>query len=245
MELQKPTDRIIKATLVSLVRKVAWGPSRDMLLKESARLRAAAGEATKQVNGIVLNELFTHNAREGVEDDAFRDARQREGILRTRADELHWKSQLYALAAAARFPRDEDQTLKNFVMNIVEDIRQFQETGHHNNGCAMRDIAAAVASALEAEGLELKDLPLPPSLDEMIDRGMPRPDYISEEHWKTAEDAYFRKMTLDNTPDEFINGGYDRDEYERDEDFDWGENIIDKDIYDHELEGLQSDAARM
>jgi hypothetical protein len=52
-------------------------------------------------------------------------------------------------------------------------------------------------------------------------------------------------MTLDNTPDEFINGGYDQDEYERDEDFDWGENIIDKDIYDHELEGLQSDAARM
>lgn len=245
MELQKPTDRIVKATLVSLVRKVAWGPSRDMLVKESARFRAAAGEATKQVNGIVLNELFTHNARGGGEDDALRDARKREGILRTQADELHWKSELYALAASARFPRDDDQTLRNFVVNIIEDIRQFQERGYHTAGCAMQDIAGAVASALEAEGLELKELPLPPSLDEMIDRGMPRPDYISEEHWKAAEDAYFRRMTLDNTPDEFINGGYDRDEYDRDEDFDWAENIIDKDIYDHELEGQQTELARM
>jgi hypothetical protein len=219
MELQKPTDRIVKATLVSLVRKVAWGPSRDMLLKESARFRAAAGEATQQVNGIVLNELFTHNARGGVEDDALRDARKREGILRTQSDELRWKSELYALAAAARFPRDDDQTLKNFVVNIIKDIRQFQDRGYSTAGCAMQDIAGAVASALEAEDIELKDLPLPPSLEEMIDRGMPRPDYISEKHWKAAEEAYFHQMTLDNTPADFINGGDDYDDYSGDDGF--------------------------
>lgn len=216
MELQKPTDRIVKATLVSLVRKVAWGPSRDKLTAKSQSLQEEATSEHKRNSDNLSSALLSGDG------DAYEAAQAARADSREKAFELSWQSELHALAAAARFPRDDDPTLKNFVVNIVEDIRQFQERGYRTAGPALRDISAAVASALASEGLELKDLPMPPTIDEMLDRGLPRPDYISEEHWKEAERAYYHQMTLDNTPVEFIygEGGDDYDYYGPDDEDD-------------------------
>jgi hypothetical protein len=164
------------------------------------------------VNDIVLKEIFTHNARGGADDDALRDARKREEVLRRISDELHWKSELYALAAAGRFPRAEDRIVENFAENIVEDIREFQRSGYPGNSIALKDISEAVAAHLQAEGIELPNLVLPPSIEELIDSGAERPDHIGQERWDKAVDNYYHRMTLENTPDEFINGGGDYDD---------------------------------
>ncbi len=227
IELDSTTDRIIRHVLVHLVKKVPWGPSRDTLEKESARFRSEAGKATMEINDIVLNELFTHNARGGVVNDSIRDARKHEEVLRRTGAELRWKSELYALAAAGRFPRPEDQTVENFVETIIDDIRDFQRNGYSSESIALKDISEAVAAYLETESINLADVALPPTIEELIDSGADRPDYIDQERWDREVDAYYRRMTLDNTPDEFINGGYDWDEYDRDSDFVWAEDITD------------------
>jgi hypothetical protein len=221
MELQKPTDRIIKATLVSLVRKVAWGPSRDKLTAKSKSLHEESLAEHNRSRSNLSSSLLSGDS------EAYEAAQAALATSREKAFELSWQAELHALAAAARFPRDDDATLKNFVVNIIEDIRQFQERGYRAAGPAMRDVSAAVASALKSEGLELKDLPLPPTLDEMIDRGLPRPDYISEEQWKAAERAYYRQMTLDNTPAEFIygEGGDDYADYNDDDHSEFNEEL--------------------
>lgn len=209
MELKKPTDRIVKATLVVLVRKVAWGPSRDRLISKSQSLQEQATAEHSRNSANLSAALLSGDT------DAYEAASAALADSREKALELSWQSELHALAAAARFPRDDDPTLKNFVVNIIEDIRQFQERGYRTGDPAIRDVSAAVASALASEGLELKDLPLPPTITEMLDQGLPRPDYISEAHWKEAERSYYHQMTLDNTPDEFIygEGGDDYDDY--------------------------------
>jgi hypothetical protein len=160
MELQKPTDRIIKATLVSLVRKVAWGPSRDKLTAKSKSLHEESLAEHNRSRSNLSSSLLSGDS------EAYEAAQAALATSREKAFELSWQAELHALAAAARFPRDDDATLKNFVVNIIEDIRQFQERGYRAAGPAMRDVSPAVASALKSEGLELKDLPLPPTLDD-------------------------------------------------------------------------------
>lgn len=219
IKLDSVTDRIVRHTLVHLMRKVPWGPSRDALEKESARFRSEAGEATREINSIVLNDIFTHNARGGVEDDGIRNARKREEVLRRTSEELHWKSELYALAAGGRFPRADDQIVDNFAESIIDDIRDFQSNGYSGRTIALRDISEAVSSRLQDEGIDLAEVVLPPTIWELIDSGADRPDHIDQDRWDKAVASYYHRMTLDNTPSEYVNGGYDADEYYTDDDF--------------------------
>lgn len=209
IELEAATDRLVRHTLVSLVRKVPWGPSRDALIKESERFLAESKAATLKVNDIVLKELFTHNAR-GDEDDAvLEEKRERERRFLSISAESGWKHELYALAASARFPRLDDFTVERFADSVVEDIRNFQQNGFTSKSPAMRDVSEAVSSYLESEGLDLSDIVLPPTIYDLIDSGAERPAHVDQDLWDREVEAYYRQMTLDNTPTEFINGGYD------------------------------------
>lgn len=199
MPLQNPTDKIVFAALVQLVRKVPWGPSRDRLQMEASNLHNQSKAEEDRANEISLVGLSG-------QEDAYNAARAEKEACKKRADELIWKSELFALAAEARFPRDGDQLVSNFTMNIAEDIRSFKEGGYTARNAAMRDVSEAVSLSLAAEGLELSDLPLPPTIYELIDMGADRPEYVSEKVWDREVAAYYRQMTLDNTPSEFIYG---------------------------------------
>lgn len=176
-DLQHPTDKIVFDTLVSLVRKVPWGPSREMLEREAGRMRA-------QADG--------HSSRET-------------------ADELRWQAELFLLASQTRFPREGDAVLSSFTEALVEDVRTFQEHGLTWDPPSMRDVSEAVSGSVAAHGVALADLSLPPTVYELIDQGRDRPHYVDEDRWDRAVQSYYHRMTLDNTPDEFIYG--DRDDF--------------------------------
>ena len=213
IELHETTDRIVRHTLVTLMRQVPWGPSRDALLEDAERFRTEAAAATLRVNDIVLNEIFTFNVRSTADEAVLLETRERERRFRAMSDQLGWKRELYALAAAGRYPRPGDLTVENFAESIVEDIRLFQANGYSTATSAMRDVSAAVSSYLQAEGIALEAVILPPTIDELIDAGAERPGHVDQERWDRAVRDYNHRMTLDNTPSDFINGGSDYDDH--------------------------------
>ncbi|NTF23515.1 hypothetical protein G6L37_34660 [Agrobacterium rubi] len=220
IDLDSTTYKLVRHTLVALVRKVPYGPSRDALLKDAGEFRREAAQANWKVNDIVLNELYTHNVQSAADDAALLEIRERERELRDQADQLGWRYELYALAAAGRYPQPGDMTVDNFAESIIEDIRTFQTSGCSTATCALKDVSEAVSSYLEAEGIALNDIILPPTLDELIDAGAEKPEHVDQDRWDRAVKAYYHQMTLDNTPDDFINGGSDYDEHFGDHDFD-------------------------
>jgi len=211
IELHDTTDRIVRHTLVTLMRQVPQGPSRDALLEDAERFRAEAAAAALEVNDIVLNEIFTFNVRSPADEGVLIEIRERERRFRAVADRLGWKGELYALAAAGRYPRPGDLTVEKFAESIVEDIRMFQKTGYSTATSAMRDVSAAVSKYLLTEGIALEDVTLPPTIDELIDAGAERPVHVDQERWDSAVRDYNHRMTLDNTPADFIGGGSDYD----------------------------------
>lgn len=209
-ELHDTTDRIVRHTLVTLMRRVPWGPSREALLEDSERFGTEAAAAALKVNDIVLNEIFTFTVRSMADEATLLEIRERERKLRALSDQLGWKGELYALAAAGRYPRPGDLTVENFAESIIEDIRMFQTNGYSTATSAMRDVSAAVSEYLQAEGIALEDVMLPPTIDQLIDAGAERPDHVDQVRWDRAVRDYNHRMTLDNTPSDFISGGSDR-----------------------------------
>jgi hypothetical protein len=207
MNLNTPTDRIVFGTLVNLLRQVPWGASRDQLEQQASSLLRdgeAQGNKSYAIELPGLGQL-----------EAFNAAWEEKRACLGRAAELFWRSELFSLAAQARFPREGDRIVANFTERLVEDIREFKNTGFTKKSAAMRGVSEAVFLCLRENGLELSDLPLPPTLQELIDTGAARPEHVSEERWNSEVEAYNHRMTLDNTPDEFIYG--DRDDYYADD----------------------------
>jgi hypothetical protein len=207
-ELDNNTDKLVRHTLVQLLRKVPWGPKRETLVSEAARFHNE-----KLATKAKLDDLRQKNFYSLTSGDDAVDPEQIKK-LRVAFDEFGWRSELYSLAAAARYPSDEDKTVERFAQAIIEDIREFKRDGFNERTVALRDISRIVSDYLEAEGLELSDVVLPPTIHELIDAGAERPTHIDEERWDRALEAYYHQMTLDNTPADFINGGYDYDEPE-------------------------------
>lgn len=207
-DLQHPTDRVVFETLVKLVRKVPWGPSRDALERH-------ADEIEKSMEFVAV------------------------GNGGPRADDaMAWQMELYRLASEARFPREGDTVVARFVEDLVDDIRLLQEIGYATSPRSIRDVSVALESSLDALGFSLADLPLPPTLHELLDRGADRPDYVTEERWKAAEKSYYRQMTLDNTPYEFIYGDagdHDFGDYEDSFDDEVGCDLANADEQEHSV----------
>lgn len=207
--LQHPTDKIVFDTLVRLVRKVPWGPTRDQLEWQVGDMRARC-----QATHDEWLEAFRRGVALSPEEQEQRDQNK------TTTSELAWSSELYLIAAEARFPRDGDDVVANFADYLVEDIRLFQARGYQSHSPSLRDISEAVSGVVEEMGVTLADLPLPPTIEELIDQGADRPEHVGEGRWENAIQAYYHRMTLENTPAEFIYGdGYDDDDF---------------DAYDHE-----------
>lgn len=207
-DLQHPTDRVVFETIVKLVRQVPWGQSRDALENKADQIESSM-QITPTGNG------------------------------RARADDaIGWQADLYRLAAHTRFPREEDTAVGRFVEGIVEGIRVLQEIGYATSPRSIRDVSVALESSLDALGFSLADLPLPPTLHELLDRGDDRPDYVTEERWKAAEKSYYRQMTLDNTPYEFIYGDagdHDFGDYEDSFDDEVGCDLVNADEQEHSV----------
>lgn len=198
-DLHHPTNRVVFDALVHLVRKVPWGASRERLEQEAARLAAEAAALSESTG------------------------RVRDPALRDMIGRLRWSSELFLLASRTRFPREGDTVVGRFTEVVVEDLRNFQAWPDGQRGTGAGDVFEAVSAALETHGASLDDLPLPPTLNDLIDSGAERPDYVDEERWNNAVKAYYHRMTLDNTPHEFIYGeadgfdeGWPGDEHELD-----------------------------
>jgi hypothetical protein len=216
--LQHPTDKVVFETLVQLVRKVTWGPTRDQLERQAHDMREQAAALKAK-----WHESFALGGYAAGE-------REMQAGLERQMSELDWKSDLFILAAQARFPREGDRVVGNFTENLVEDLREFQAKGYRMHSAAMRDVSEVVERVLDDAGLSLSDLPLPPTIDELIDRGAERPAHVSEERWEKEVRAFYRRMTLDNTPDDFIYG--DADEFDTGCEFDDVDYSLDYDDLD-------------
>lgn len=212
--LQHPTDRVVFETLVQLVRKVTWGPTRDQLERQAHDMREQSA-------------ALKNRWHESFDRGGYAAGREILVGLERQMSELDWKSDLFILAAQARFPREDDRVVGNFTENLVEDLREFQAKGYTMHSAAMRDVSEVVERVLDGAGLSLSDLRLPLTIDELIDRGAERPAHVSEERWEKEVKAFYRRMTLDNTPDDFIYG--DADECDTGYEFDDLDTSLDYD----------------
>lgn len=86
-------DAVIRDTLVSLVRRVKWGPTREQLEKEASSLE----EQARWERGMCDNH--------------------------STANWLYWNADLYRLAAEVRFPREGDTNVSHMLCRVAAALK--------------------------------------------------------------------------------------------------------------------------
>lgn len=198
--IPRPTDKVVLDTLVFLVRHVPWGPGRDALDQEASSRRAACEEASAEDRKAWKTLQFG-----AIDDTQRKDLVNYRGEIKDYLEPSLWYADLLALAAQSRFPREGDTAAHEFVTEILYELGDIAR-GVRPWGFREKQFRIALDGAIAAAGVLPGDLPLPPEPIELMDIGGDRPEYVTEEHWKEVEKNYYRKMTIDNTPSEFIYG---------------------------------------
>lgn len=211
INLEKPTDLVVRNVLAQLIRQVPWYPARQSLLDDARKLEESAASMAVSLNELFMDKIFCSAAPDASNDTLIAEVRQKERELREEIEDTTWRYELMRLSAAAWFTNEDEYVVDHFAASIVEDIRHFQAEGYSEATSAMRAVSRAVKDALAETGFDLGDLMLPPTVDELVEAGADRPAHIDEDLWAEAVEAFNHRMTIENTPPDFIGGGSDHD----------------------------------
>jgi hypothetical protein len=93
------------------------------------------------------------------------------------------------------------------IIDQIRDMQAGKNIGYPFPGHIV--IREGIQISLKRNSFDLTSLPLPPTLQELIDRGEARPDHVSQERWDRAIASYNHSMTIENSP-----GAVDPEDYD-------------------------------
>lgn len=198
MTQMRPEEIIVVDTVVHLIRKVRWGATRD-------QLEAKAAEFTERCRlaEMASKDFLSYSRKSGVSASAWREHSEKHTASVRNTNGLRWSAYLHRLAAECRFERDGDKLLSSLREEILDHLR-WVKAGKPNTSRTPShpDIQFGASESLKTRGLRLNDISLPPTLMEMVERGMERPQEVSQERWDDAVSLFYRRMDSENSWDD-------------------------------------------